>query len=174
MLFGPAAPDGLLYHADFVTREVERALVARFATLDFASVEMRGVVARRRVVHYGWSYGYYSRRTEPGPPLPEYLLPLRSRAGAWAGVEPEEFVEALLTEYSPGAAIGWHRDAPMFGDAIAGISLLAAARMKFRPCVSPADATAGHPPRRTTHQVELAPRSAYLIAGAARRDFERR
>jgi alkylated DNA repair dioxygenase AlkB len=133
---------------------------------------MRGAVARRRVVHYGWTYGYYARRSEPGPPLPAFLLPLRSRAGAWADVDPELFVEALITEYTPGATIGWHRDAPIFGNAIAGISLLAPARMKFRPYVSPAEAKPAPAPRRTTHQLELAPRSAYLLTGPARRAFE--
>ena len=147
-------------------REVER--------LTFSSVEMRGVVARRRTAHYGWTYGYYSRRTEPGPPLPEFLCPLRERVASWAVVEPDAFAEALITEYPAGAGIGWHRDAPMFGDVVAGVSLLAACRMRFRPYVSPSATGEGRPrlPRRTTHEVELAARSAYLIAGVARREFE--
>ena len=172
MLFGPSLPDGFLYRPDFVTPQEERDLVATLGRLEFAAVEMRGAVARRRTVHYGWTYGYYSRRSEPGPPLPDFLLPLRSRAAEWASIAPAAFVEALITEYPPAATIGWHRDAPMFGDVIAGISLLAAARMKLRPYVSPADLRPGSPPRRTTHELELAPRSAYLITGAARRDFE--
>jgi alkylated DNA repair dioxygenase AlkB len=43
--------------------------------------------------------------------------------------------------------------------------------MKFRPYVSPARVEPGAV-RRTTHEIELAPRSAYLIRGIARRDFE--
>jgi alkylated DNA repair dioxygenase AlkB len=172
MLFGPSVPDGLLYRAAFVTEDEERALVDIIQQLDFSAVEMRGVVARRRTVHYGWTYGYYSRRSEPGPPLPDFLLPLRTRAAEWASVDPATFVEALITEYPAGATIGWHRDAPMFGDVIAGVSLLAGARMKFRPYVSPQDVRSGAPPRRTTHELALTPRSAYLITGIARRDFE--
>jgi hypothetical protein len=30
-------------------------------------------------------------------------------------VDGDELVEVLLTRYPPGAGIGWHRDAPMFG-----------------------------------------------------------
>jgi alkylated DNA repair protein (DNA oxidative demethylase) len=178
MLFGPSVPDGLLYRPDFVTVAEARALVAHVERLEFSVVEMRGVVARRRTVHYGWTYGYYSRRTEPGPPLPAFLASVQARAGAWAGIDPALFVEALITEYTPGAAIGWHRDAPMFGDVIAGVSLLALARMKFRPYVAPGavlPAEAGshkREPRRATHELELAPGSAYLLSGAARRDFE--
>jgi alkylated DNA repair dioxygenase AlkB len=36
-------------------------------------------------------------------------------------------VEVLVTEYVPGAGIGWHRDAPMFGIEI-GVSLLGGCR----------------------------------------------
>ena len=73
-------------------------------------------------------------------------------------------------EYPPGAPIGWHRDAPMFGD-VAGISLLSAATMKFRPYVPPSEREAAGR-RRSTHELELAARSAYLIAGPARREYE--
>ena len=62
-------------------------------------------------------------------------------------------------------------DAPLFGDVITGISLSGASRMRFRPYVSPKEQR-GLPPRRATHEVELEPRSAYLISGDARRDFE--
>jgi alkylated DNA repair dioxygenase AlkB len=43
--------------------------------------------------------------------------------------------------------------------------------MKFRPYVSPSAVQPGAR-RPTTHDVELAPRSAYLISGIARREFE--
>ena len=172
MLFGPSAPDGLLYRPDFLTPDEERDLVASIEQLEFSQVEMRGAVARRRTVHYGWTYGYYARRTEPGPPLPAFLLPLRARAAQWASIDEAAFVEALITEYPAAATIGWHRDAPMFGDVIGGISLLSASRMKFRRYVSPNDVRRGGPPRKTTHEITLEPRSAYLITGSARRDFE--
>lgn len=168
-LFGSAVPEGFAYLPDFVTAAEEHDLVAAIQGLDLSQVVMRGVVARRRTAHFGWTYGYYARRTEPGPPLPTFLVPLRARCAAWAGIEAELFVEALVTEYPPGAPIGWHRDAPMFGDRIAGISLLGRCRMKFRPYVPPARLEGT---RRTTHEVELEPRSAYLLTGPARRAFE--
>ena len=170
---GSAVPPGFEYTPDLITRDEERALIDAFARLEFARVEMRGVVARRRTAHFGWTYGYYSRRSEPGPPLPPFLVPYRDRAAKWATLHPDAFVEALVTEYPAGAPIGWHRDAPMFGDVIAGISLGASCRMKFRPYVTPpAAARSDAPPRRTSHERELAPRSAYLITGVARREYE--
>jgi len=170
-LLAPAVPAGFFYQPEFVAAAEARHLVAEIERLAFKRVEMRGGVARRRIVHFGWTYGYYSRRTKPGHPLPPFLLPLRERVAAWAPVPPEAFAEALVTEYPPGATIGWHRDAPLFGDVIAGISLSGASRMRFRPYVSPKEQR-GLPPRRATHEVELEPRSAYLISGEARRDFE--
>jgi len=171
-LFARALPDGFEYRGDFLSPAEEAGLLDAIGSLQFSQVVMRGAVARRRTVHFGWTYGYYSRRTEPGPPLPSYLAPVRARIAAWAGIEAERFVEALVTEYPPGATIGWHRDAPMFGDVVAGVSLASACRMKFRPYLSPADVHAGRASRRTTHEIELAPRSAYLLGGTARRSFE--
>jgi alkylated DNA repair dioxygenase AlkB len=170
-LLAPSVPAGFFYQPEFVTVVEERQLVAEIERLEFKRVEMRGGVARRRIAHFGWTYGYYSRRSKPGEPLPAFLLPLRERAAGWAQIVAEEFAEALVTEYPLGATIGWHRDAPLFGDVIAGISLLGTGRMRFRPYVSPKDQR-GRLPRRATHDVELEPRSAYLISGDARRDFE--
>jgi alkylated DNA repair protein (DNA oxidative demethylase) len=165
-------PPGFEYRAGFVTEEDARALVAEIERLEFSRVEMRGAVAKRRTAHFGWTYGYDARRSEPGVPIPAFLLPLRARVAEWAAIPPDDLAEALVTEYPPGAAIGWHRDAPMFGDVIAGVSLVSSCRMKFRPYVSPAHVRDVQGPRRTTHEIELAPSSSYLITGIARREFE--
>jgi alkylated DNA repair dioxygenase AlkB len=92
---------------------------------------MRDKVARRRVAHFGWLYGYDSWRIEPGPAIPDFLDSLKKRAATLVEVEPDRLVEALVTEYPPGAAIGWHRDAPAFGIVIA-LSLLSACRLRLR------------------------------------------
>lgn len=119
---------------------------------------MRGQVARRRTLHYGWLYGYDSLEVRPGPPLPGDLLPLRERAATLAGLAPESLEEALLSRYPPGAGIGWHRDAPAFGPVVVGVSLGAPCVMRFRPGVS----------GRTAYELALEPRSAYALRGAAR------
>jgi alkylated DNA repair dioxygenase AlkB len=155
-------PEGFVYRPDFITLDAESALLETIAGLEFHQVQMRGVVARRRVIQYGWKYKFDRTRLTPGPSLPDFLVPLRDRAAALAAVEPAALSEALLTEYQPGAPIGWHRDAPGFGIVI-GVSLLAACRFRFR--------------RRTGRDVErvtltLAPRSVYVLAGPARTEWE--
>jgi alkylated DNA repair dioxygenase AlkB len=135
----------------------------------FSTFEMRGVAARRRVAFFGASYDAGAR---PSPPIPESLLPLRSRLAEWAGVPADRFAMALINEYPRGAPIGWHRDAPQY-DIVAGVSLLTACRMKFRPYRSPGSAHGEVQPRRTaTHEILLEPRSAYLMTGAARSEYE--
>jgi alkylated DNA repair protein (DNA oxidative demethylase) len=154
----PPGPPGLRYVPDLLSADDEAALLPRLRELDFASIQMRGQIARRRTVHFGWVYGYESWQIAPGPALPAFLEPLRERAAALAGVEPGTLAEALLTEYPAGAGIGWHRDAPQFG-LVVGVSLLGACRMRFQRGTGAA---------RQTHALELAPRSAYVLDGAVR------
>ena len=119
-----AEPEGLVYAPDFLTTDEERRLVAVFDQLDFDEVRMRGQAAKRTVVHFGYRYDYEAWRLTPVDPLPSSLTDVRDRAGALVGVEPELFAETLVTRYPPGSGIGWHRDAPLFGPKVVGVSLL--------------------------------------------------
>jgi alkylated DNA repair dioxygenase AlkB len=152
------APPGFVYRPELLSEVEERDLAQAISRIELSDVKMRGAVARRRTAHFGWLYGYETWRIEPGPPIPDFLLPLRDRVGELAGVASDALVEVLLTEYRPGAGIGWHRDAPMFG-VVAGVSLLGACRFRFERGTGAA---------RETRAVTLAPRSAYLLTGEAR------
>ena len=167
-LFGPDLPPGFDYREEFISLDEERHLVAAISEVQFGSFEMRGVVARRRVKFYGRSYD-----AVPGPeePIPEFLVPLRDRLAAWAKLDPPAFAMALINEYQESAPIGWHRDAPQY-ELIAGVSLLSSSRMKLRPYVAPKAVSKVEGPRKTTHEIELKPRSAYLITGEARAGYE--
>lgn len=173
-LFGPDVPPGFHYRDEFITVAEEAALAAAIGAVEFSTFEMRGVVARRRVAFFGRSY---DATRGPERPIPEFLFPYRDRLAEWAGVDAAAFAMALINEYQPGAPIGWHRDAPQY-DIVAGLSLLSPSRMKLRPYVAPkfvrprASEGASAPPRKTTHEIDLVPRSAYLITGEARSAFE--
>ena len=152
-------PGGLVYVPGFVTEDEEEDLVAAFDAGGFEEVRMRGQTALRTVRHFGHRYDYEGWRLVPVEPLPDSVAWLRARAGALAEVDPAELAETLVTRYPPGAGIGWHRDAPLFGPKVVGVSLLASCRLRFQ--------------RRSTdvrrlHELQLAPRSAYVLAGAAR------
>ena len=151
-------PPGFVYRPGFLTADEERAVLAGVASLSFHEVRMRGQVARRRTTHFGWTYGYETWRIEPGPPIPEFLVARRARAGALGGVAGDDLVEVLVTHYPPGAGIGWHRDAPMF-DVVVGVSLASACRFRFQR---------GTGDGRRTAAAVLEPRSAYVLDGAAR------
>ena len=167
-LFGADLPPGFLHRNDFISTAEEAALAAQIDRLEFANFEMRGVVAKRRVAFFGASH---DRADAPSPPIPDFLFPVRDRLAAWAGVDPNGFAMALINEYRPGTPIGWHRDAPQY-DIIAGVSLLSSCRMRLRPYVPPSHATGQTKRRMTTHEIELLPRSAYVIRGEARSAYE--
>ena len=163
-LFERDWPLGFHYREDFITDADERVLLEAIADVAFADFEMRGVVARRRVAFFGHSYD----RAAAGQ-LPVFLLPLRAQIAHWSGVDSDAFAMALINEYRPGTPIGWHRDAPQY-DIVAGVSLLSACRMKFRPYRSPSSPTS--PRRSATHEIVLDRRSAYLMTGESRQAYE--
>jgi alkylated DNA repair protein (DNA oxidative demethylase) len=152
-------PDGLEYEPDFLTVDEERELVGFVDEIEFREVTMRGQTARRTVRHYGYDYGYESWQLVPAEALPEALAWLRDRAARLAGLEPDELVQTLVSRYPPGAGIGWHRDAPMFGRTLVGVSLGSACRMRFQRRAGGV---------RRVYDLELAPRSAYVLGGQAR------
>lgn len=156
-------PEGFHYFPDLLEAAEEARLVRQIESLAFAEVQMHGVVARRRVAHFGWVYGYQNWTIVPGPPIPDFLLELRARAAAIIGTDPETFVQALVTRYPAGAAIGWHRDAPMFGPIVLGVSFLSACRFRFQR-----ETAGGH----ETFAQPVEPRSMYVLSGAARFEWQ--
>jgi alkylated DNA repair dioxygenase AlkB len=159
---GPRMPEGFRYRRDVLTDEDEHELAGRLPTLPFREFEFQGFLGKRRVVSYGWRYVFDGSGLQEAEPIPDFLLPIRERAAGFGGIAPDALEHVLLTEYSPGAAIGWHRDRPDFGDVV-GLSLLSPARLRFR--------------RKTGAKweraaIEAEPRSAYLLTGPARLDWE--
>lgn len=117
----PTLPEGLRYRSDVVSAADEAALVAGFADLPFGAFEFQGYRGNRRVVSYGWRYDFNSGELQQADDMPKLLQPLRAGAADFAGLDASELRQVLLTEYRPGAGIGWHRDRPVFRDVV-GIS----------------------------------------------------
>ena len=154
-------PDGFRYHPDLLDNEEERALVAEIEQLPFKEFEFHGFSGRRRVVSFGWQYDFNQAKLHQAAAIPEFVRPLREKAARFAGLDEHTLEHLLVTEYAPGAPIGWHRDRAIFADVI-GISLLSPCTFRFRR-----KAAAGW----ERASLRLAPRSAYLLRGPARTDW---
>jgi len=162
---GPDLPPGMRLQPEFLSREEEAALVATIESLPLANMKYQQYTARRRVVSYGGQYDFSAQRLNAAEPLPAWLDPLRERAGAWTGIAPGDFAQALIAEYAPGTPLGWHRDVPDFEDVV-GISLLNEAVLRFRP----------YPPesgsRADVRKLTVPPRSIYLLHGPSRWEWQ--
>lgn len=156
-------PPGFEYHANFLSEDAEADLAARIADLPFAPFEFHGFLGKRRIVSYGWRYAFDgSGMLDATDPIPDFLMPLRECAARCIGADPSTFEHMLVTEYGPGAAIGWHRDRSVFGETIA-VSLPAPCRLRFRR-------RSGAGWERMSMTVE--PRSPYLLSGPSRMEWE--
>lgn len=158
-LFGPPLPkpEGFRYQSEFITPEEEKELIAHVSALPLAPYkhEVEGQVyeGKRHVYNFGGS----------APPFPDWLIPLRDRAAAFAGDDGPDIVQAHLIEYSPGAPIGWHRDAPPY-DKVIGVSLLNSCRFQLRR--KHADG------KWDRFEITAEPRSIYVMAGPARSEWQ--
>jgi DNA oxidative demethylase len=156
-------PAGLLYRSELLSEGEERELLGRLEHAPFEQIVMKGVVARRTALRFGYGYDYDRRAAiEGAEPIPEWLLPARERAAELAGLDPAELPQALVQRYPVGAPIGWHRDSPSY-ELVAGISLLSPARMRFRR---------GPAADRVVYEIALEPRSGYVLSGEVRWKWE--
>ena len=158
----PVAPEGFAYRPEFVSAAEERELAERLAGLPFEPFLFRGFEGRRRVISFGLKYDFNGPGLVAAEPIPDWLAPVRERVAAFAGAPAATFAQLLINEYREGAPIGWHRDRPVF-DKVVGVSLLAPTVMRFRRRVGD---------RFERINTPLAPRSAYLLDGPARREWE--
>lgn len=159
---GITPPRGFHYWENFVSEEEERKLIAFGENLSFQPYVMRGQASRRGIVRFGSDYG----RPVGGvssmiPEIPFELIWLRNRAAESVAADPESFTSAVMTRYPIGATIGWHRDMPMFGPVVLGISLNSACQLKLHKIENPSE----------TFRIMLAPRSLFVMSGSVRKDW---
>jgi DNA oxidative demethylase len=158
---GEIAP-GLATAPDMINPAEEADLIVRIDAADLSPFRFQRWTGKRLTHSYGWRYDLETGRFDQALPIPDWLDPVRERAARFAGLDPDQLVQALLIRYDPGAGIGWHKDRPVFEHVI-GLSLGAPATMRFR--------------RRTgakfeRRSVELAPRSIYHLSGEIRHVWE--
>jgi alkylated DNA repair dioxygenase AlkB len=159
-------PDGFVYVAEFITPHEETELLRHIQALPLEEARFKEYTARRRTFVFGSEYDFERNALDHAPPIPEFLLPLRARISQWAALPADAFVHCLVSEYRPGTPLGWHRDVAEY-EVIAGVSLADAARMRLRPY-----RPTGGNSRDDIVTMPLQPRSAYLMRGAARWDWQ--
>ena len=155
-------PAGFRYAAGLITAAEEEGLVRELEELPFEEFEFHGFFGKRRVVSFGWRYDFNHGGLQKTEDMPDFLLAIRDRAADFASLTAPALQQVLLTEYRPGAAIGWHKDRSVFGEVV-GISLLSACIFRLRR-------KAGQGWERRS--LELQPRSAYLLQGEVRTHWE--
>ena len=158
----PSLPEGFRYARELIPPDQEYDLIAQFAELPFAAFEFLEYVGRRRIVSYGSKYDFSRERLVSAEAIPNFLLPLRARAAAFAELEPSSMQQVLITEYAAGAAIGWHRDKSVFEEVV-GVSFVS-------PCIFRLRRETNTGWKRAS--LTLEPRSAYLLAGTSRTEWE--
>ena len=162
MLFDAPLVPGLAYREELIGPEEEAELMRAIEGVELSPFKFQGWEGKRLTRSFGWRYDFDERSFAPAGPFPDWLLPLRRAAAAFAGIAADELGTALVTRYDPGAGIGWHRDRPQFGKVI-GVSLAGPATLRFRQ-------RTGSGFRRAS--LELAPRSSYLLSGEVREQWE--
>ncbi|MBB3462822.1 alpha-ketoglutarate-dependent dioxygenase AlkB [Rhizobium sp. BK377] len=158
----PALPEGFRYERDILPEADQLDLLREIPQLPLKPFDFHGFEGKRRVISYGWKYDFDTERVNRADDIPPFLLGVRSLAAAFAGIESDQLQQALVTEYSPGAPIGWHKDKKVFGRVV-GISLLS-------PCTFRLRRRMGSKWERASIIAE--PGSAYILAGPARCEWE--
>jgi alkylated DNA repair dioxygenase AlkB len=159
----PGLPPGLLYCPDVLTLEDERRLLDRIVDLPYKEFQFHGFEGKRRVVSFGWRYDFSEHKALPANPIPDFLIDMHRKIQAISGFAVLDLAQVLVTEYAPGAPIGWHKDRPFFGD-VMGLSLASACNFRLRKPLNEK--------KWQRVSLRLEPRSAYLLQGVARREWE--
>ena len=155
-------PEGFHYQANVLTVDEEQELVERIAALPLKEFEFHGYIGKRRVISFGLHYDFGTEGLKQAEEIPPFLHEARALTAGFAGLKPEDLPHVLVTEYSPGTTIGWHRDKGVF-DQVIGLSLHSPCTFRFRRRKGPA---------WERYSLIAEPRSAYLLSGASRTEWE--
>jgi alkylated DNA repair protein (DNA oxidative demethylase) len=164
LLFDTPPIAGMRYQEEIISEREERELIAHLTAIELSPFRFHGWVGKRKTQSFGWRYDFDDASFAPGDPIPDWLGPVRKRVASFTRLSPDDFVHVLLARYDPGAGIGWHRDRDVF-DKVVGLSLNTPAMLRFR-------LRTGSGFKRANFEVQ--PRSAYLLTGAARHEWEHR
>lgn len=157
-------PNGFVYRPYFITEQEEAELIGYIEDLPLRESRVGEYYSKRRVLNFGWNF--YEKHG-PKNKLPPFLQPLQRKVAKWLDIPVTHVVEALVTEYRPGAGIGWHCDNEPC-EYIIGISLSGWCSLRLRPLRSRRHKRLA----RETLSFPLERRSAYIMQGESRWSFQ--
>jgi alkylated DNA repair protein (DNA oxidative demethylase) len=161
MITHATAPEGFLYVADFLSVAEQDTLLQELQALDYQHDLFRGQRLKRGYAQFGYSYVSTGRKLKEAAVMPAFLRAVidKARPHLPGGAE---FNQCIVTHYPSGSGIGWHTDAPRFGETVVGVSLGSAARFQLRP----------NGAKDAAYEVRAAPGALYVMCGPARRDYQ--
>src|SRR5580704_3617495 len=124
-------PEGFRYIPDVLTPPQEKSLVTEFEKLPLRPFEFHGYQGNRRIYTFGHRYIFAGQEARADASIPEYLQQLTDIASRISGMPADAFEQLMLTEYAPGAGIGWHRDRPPYENIVA-VWFLAPCTLRLR------------------------------------------
>jgi alkylated DNA repair dioxygenase AlkB len=145
-------PNGFVYRPEFITAREEEEILAHIKDLTLRNAPFHEYIAKRRIK--GWWKS-----------VPPWLLPITERLAKWQGMPADAFTNALISEYSAGTGVGWHRDGEPY-EKIFGLSLEGWAEFQLRPN---RNASTKNPVSLTVE-----PRSVYIMQDESRWRFQHR
>lgn len=156
-----AGPKGLRHADNFVSLDVEMALISEITALPLTPFQFGQYEGKRRVASFGYSYDYTLRRLVEANPIPDWIGDVVRKVETFGGPG-TRILQVLCTEYEVGVGIGWHRDKPHF-DRIFGLSLGADCKLRFRRQAYT---------KWERFALEARARSIYLMSGPSRTEWE--
>ena len=158
---GRTVPEGFLYFSAFLSPSEIDQYMKWVVSLTFEHQKFRGQMMKRGQAMFGYEYRANFRNVQQAAPFPTILQDL---AGRVKSLCPSEvcFNQCIITEYPPGAGIGWHTDARVFSDCIAGLSLGAPADFLLQKGPNPGD----------RFHVHASAGSLYVMTGVVRWHYQ--
>ncbi|MBI3248799.1 MAG: alpha-ketoglutarate-dependent dioxygenase AlkB [Deltaproteobacteria bacterium] len=166
--FPETAPEGLRVIRSLLSLQEENSIIAEIHGLDEAlwthpQPRLALPPAKRETISFGWRYEASTRSVCEGLRMPPFLETVRERCTGVMNLNPEIFDQVIVARYDPGAGIGWHTDAPVFGPTVLSLSLGTDWHMDLN--------RGGH---RISARVALPRRSLLVLSGAARSTWRHR
>lgn len=152
-------PEGFSYYDPFLTSDEHASVLGAISALRFSHDTFRGQQLKRSYAQFGYAYASTGRKLAPAAPFPRFITDLVARAQSRCPTN-TGFNQCIITHYPPSAGIGWHTDAPVFGEVIIAISILGSARLQFRKHSAP------------TAELVVAPGTLYVMTGPARFEYQ--